>query len=449
LRLNNLPLKNTVIKYSLQGTKDVKLLDVSDISEEIEEPDVCVQSLKGKNSRDLDRSERRLHSLFDMAPDGILTLNLKGYITSANRAYYELTGYTEEEIIGKNFTKLGIIKLFYVPRYLKMLGSIVKGKVPETFEFPYLTKNGENRWGEARVNLVKVGMFEREIIALLRDVTERKEYENRQKELVEELEKSNNELERSNSELKDFTYAVSHDLKAPLRAVEAFAGFLIEDYAENLDETGKGYLTRMKDASIRMKTFIDDLLSLSRVGRMYTEIELVDLEKLVEEIRLDFETQLEEGKVEIISSGLPSISTQRIWIKQLFSNLISNGLKFNKSKIPKVWVGYKEQGDYHLFSVKDNGIGIEEVHQEKIFKIFQRLHSEDEYPGTGAGLTICKKIVETLGGSIWVESKLGKGSTFYFTIPKGETDETKVSEYPHEVDQDTIQVLEKPINNVE
>ena len=254
---------------------------------------------------------------------------------------------------------------------------------------------------------------------------------------------------RSNRELEDFTYAVSHDLKAPLRTVEAFASFLIKDYAENLDETGKEYLNRMRDASIRMKRLIDDMLSLSRVGRMQTEIVLVDLNELIDKIRFDFETQIKEGKAEIISSGLPAIRTQRIWIQQLFSNLISNGLKFNNSKIPKVWVGYEEQRDCHLFSVKDNGIGIEKRYQEKIFHIFQRLHSKDEYPGTGAGLTICKKIIETVGGRIWVDSKPGAGSTFYFTIPKGEMDETVEPEHPHEVDQGAIQVQEELTEHVE
>jgi light-regulated signal transduction histidine kinase (bacteriophytochrome) len=128
-----------------------------------------------------------------------------------------------------------------------------------------------------------------------------------------------------------------------------------------------------------------------------------------------------------VSDDLPTIISQRIWIRQLFTNLISNGLKFNDSPEPKIWITHEDHYDHYVFSVKDNGIGIKEQDRERIFQLFQRLHTQEEYPGTGAGLTICKKIVESNGGRIWVESKVGVGSTFYFTIPKRELDEVTIS----------------------
>jgi len=361
---------------------------------------------------------------------------MKGIITSANNAFFLLTGFTEEEIVSKNFLKIGTINAKDIPKLIKLFSNLLRGKKLPPIEFNYQTKDGTNSWGEAHVKIIKISKKKREIIAILRDITQRKKHDEKMKYLL-------NELEQSNRELDNYTYAVSHDLKAPLRTVEAFSEFLLEDYAERLDEEGKDYLKRIMDASIRMKELIDDLLLISRVGRKHTETELVDLNKIIEEIRLDFESQLEERGGNIISDKLPIIKIQKVWFQQLFSNLISNGLKFNKSSDPKVWLSYEERLNEYVFSVRDNGIGIDKKYHEKIFNIFQRLHSQDEYPGTGAGLTICKKIVESLGGKIWVESKPGKGSTFYFTYPKDVSDRVDESEVHTEVDQIMIQVEEE------
>ena len=246
----------------------------------------------------------------------------------------------------------------------------------------------------------------------------------------EELKKHMKELERANRDLEDFTSTVSHDLKMPLRAIQAFNQLLIEDYAGTLDETGRDYLNKVKEAVERMAALIEDLLKLSRVGRKFTEVEEIDLNELVEEIKSDLSARIEERGGEVVVIGkLPTISTQRIWMKELFMNLIDNGLKFNKSKKPSVEVSCEEitavikfirdisKGDW-LFKVKDNGIGIDEKDQGRIFNLFERLHSQSEYEGTGAGLAICKKIVEELGGTIHIESKLGEGSTFFFVIPR-------------------------------
>jgi len=246
----------------------------------------------------------------------------------------------------------------------------------------------------------------------------------------EELKKHMKELERANRDLEDFTSTVSHDLKMPLRAIQAFNQLLIEDYAGTLDETGRDYLNKVKEAVERMAALIEDLLKLSRVGRKFTEVEKIDLNEVVEEIKSDLSARIEERGGEVVVIGkLPTISTQRIWMKELFMNLIDNGLKFNKSKKPRVEVSCEEitavikfireisTGDW-LFKVKDNGIGIDEKDQGRIFNLFERLHSQSEYEGTGAGLAICKKIVNELGGTIHVESKLGEGSTFFFVIPR-------------------------------
>jgi light-regulated signal transduction histidine kinase (bacteriophytochrome) len=169
-----------------------------------------------------------------------------------------------------------------------------------------------------------------------------------------------------------------------------------------------------------MNELIESLLILSRVGRKFTEIEKVDLNSLLDEIITDLKPIIESRNGKIVVNKLPEINIQRVWIKELFMNLIDNGIKYNKSSVPKVEISCEERAKDYLFKVADNGIGIEEKYLNRIFKLFERLHSNEEYEGTGAGLAICKRIVENFGGKIWIESIFGKGSSFFFTKPKSD-----------------------------
>jgi two-component system sensor histidine kinase/response regulator len=263
-----------------------------------------------------------------------------------------------------------------------------------------------------------------ELVALVKSASDSYRLHEEKKRAEEELGRYMKELERANRDLEDYTSVVSHDLKAPLRTIQSFSMFLIEGYADTLDEVGQKYLGEIRKAAERMSALIEDLLTLSRVGRKFTEVEAIDLNELLNEVKADLKARIEErGGEVVVAKELPTISLPRVWIKELFTNLIDNGLKFNNSKKPWVEVSYEErekregEGEEYLFKVKDNGIGIEEKYQSRIFKLFERLHSQSEYGGTGAGLAICKKIVEELGGVIWVESKTGEGSTFCFTAP--------------------------------
>jgi signal transduction histidine kinase len=254
---------------------------------------------------------------------------------------------------------------------------------------------------------------------------EHKKIEGEAKDLIEILdsyntllEDSNKMLKQSNEELENYTYVVSHDLKAPLRAIRSFSDFLLEDYSTKIDETGQNYLKRIVKAAENMNELIEDLLVLSRVGRKFMEIEKVNLNTLLDEIISDLKPTIEKRNSKVVVNELPTIVGQKIWIKQLFLNLIDNGLKFNKSDAPRVEVKCTAKEEEYLFSVHDNGIGIEQQYYERIFNLFERLNSKEEYEGTGAGLAICKKIVEDFGGKLWVESKPNNGSTFFFTVPK-------------------------------
>jgi light-regulated signal transduction histidine kinase (bacteriophytochrome) len=227
------------------------------------------------------------------------------------------------------------------------------------------------------------------------------------------------ELARSNRELEDFTYVVSHDLKEPLRGIDAFSTFLVEDYGDKLDEQGRKYVSVLRDSARRMSALIEDLLMLSRIGRTRPEYVTVSVEPLLEDIRQDLSFTLEQKKVDLrIQSDLPTPTCQPTHLKQVFQNLISNAVKFNDKPHRVVEIACREDDGVYTFSVRDNGIGIDERYHEKIFQIFQRLGRREDYEGTGAGLTICKKIVEAHGGKIWLESKVGEGSIFSFTIPK-------------------------------
>jgi len=365
--------------------------------------------------KDLRNALKRMNTIFDAVPEGIIILNMRGNITRVNKAYSELTGFTPEDILGKHVLSTGIIKKEEILNYAKILADMFRGKPVDSFEFKGYMKDGTEKIGEARSQIVNLGLFKKEIVVITHDVTDRY---NREMKLQSTLK----DLAQINGELDDFTYAVSHDLKAPLRTIKSFGSFLLEDYSDKIDEEGQMYLSRMMDATTRMKVLIEDLLTISRIGRMNVEDESVDFSDIINIIKLDLNSQLEESGGAIFVSDIPIITSKKILIKQLLFNLISNGLKYNESETPKIWISHYETPSEHTIKVRDNGIGIDKKHHDKIFKIFERLHKQEEFSGTGAGLTICKKIVENLGGRIWVESEIGKGSTFFFTIPNKKID---------------------------
>lgn len=239
-------------------------------------------------------------------------------------------------------------------------------------------------------------------------------------ELYQETIEKSLEIERRNKELDDFTYVVSHDLKEPLISVEGFSKILLADYGELIHAEGKEYLDSMVGATERMKKLIDDLLMLSRVSRPTESFKPLQLNQILQDIIRDLEFRLSKRNAEvIIQDNLPTVIGNETHMKIVFSNLISNAVKFNDKPRPLVEIGLQNtQNNMYLFYVRDNGIGIAKEFHEKIFMIFQRLHRREEYEGTGAGLAIVKKIIELHKGKIWVESELGKGSTFYFSLPK-------------------------------
>lgn len=244
------------------------------------------------------------------------------------------------------------------------------------------------------------------------DITERKMIEIRLSEALHSVKKINDELEQ-------FAYVASHDLQEPLRMVTSFLTQLEKKYSSQIDERGKEYIHYAVDGAKRMRQIILDLLEYSRIGKVNEPMKEIDLNQIVEEVKMLHHEQIQELNAIIDCSKLPIIKAHRTPIRQLFQNLISNGLKYHqKGKVPEVKINCTLIDGIWTFCISDNGIGIESIYYEKIFSIFQRLHNREEYSGTGIGLAITKKIVEHFGGKIWIESIPGKGSSFYFTLPE-------------------------------
>ena len=257
----------------------------------------------------------------------------------------------------------------------------------------------------------------RHMAGIVQDITERRM-------AAEVIQQTAVELQRSNKDLEQFAYVTSHDLKEPLRMVTAFTGLLRDRYKGQLDSAAEQYISFAADAATRMQGLVDDLLAYARIGRDKTTVPVdfnVALDKAMESLQM----RMEETHARITHDPLPTLSASALELSQLFQNLIGNAIKFRQEgMMPEVHVSATRVADSKLpenaswqFSVRDNGIGIEPQYTSRIFEIFQRLHTREDYPGTGVGLAICKKIVERYGGRIWVESAIGKGSTFFFTLP--------------------------------
>ena len=248
----------------------------------------------------------------------------------------------------------------------------------------------------------------------LRDITGQKQAEAKLKQALAEL-------TRSNTELELFAYVASHDLQEPLRMVASYTQLLARRYRDKLDGDADEFMGYIVDGAMRMQRLINDLLDFSRVGTRGKPFEQTDCEAVLNQAIANLQAAIEDNKAVVTHDPMPNVMADGSQLVQLFQNLIGNAIKFHSDKRPGVHVGAECKGPEWVFSVRDNGIGIDPKYHERIFVIFQRLHGRTEYPGTGIGLAICKKIVERHKGHIWVESQAGMGSTFYFTIPaKGE-----------------------------
>jgi light-regulated signal transduction histidine kinase (bacteriophytochrome) len=254
-------------------------------------------------------------------------------------------------------------------------------------------------------------------IAQVQEITERKRAEEGLARVAAELERRAIELERSNADLQQFAYVASHDLSEPLRMVSSYVQLLERRYGDKLDTDAHEFIEFAVDGVNRMQRLIDDLLAYSRVGTSQYRFEQVDTAALVEDTLAGMRATVAESGAVVTQEGLPTVTGDPGQLRQLFQNLIGNGIKFVEEGQPLIHVQAEQQGRDWRFSVADNGIGIDPRHAERIFAVFKRLHGRETYPGSGIGLSICKRIVERHHGRIWVEQNEGGGSRFCFTIP--------------------------------
>jgi light-regulated signal transduction histidine kinase (bacteriophytochrome) len=245
---------------------------------------------------------------------------------------------------------------------------------------------------------------------LSKEVEERKKAE-------ESLKETTAKLLSSNTDLQQFAYVASHDLQEPLRAVAGFLSLLSKKHVDSFDDESKQWITHSVEGAQRMRSLINDLLSYARLETRGKAFEHIDTRKVLQQAQTDLKVAIEEADAEINVGDLPVVNGDNSQLTQLFQNLLGNAIKFRGSDKPKISISAVEKDEFWQFAIRDNGIGFDMEHAARIFVIFQRLQGREEYRGTGIGLALCKKIVDRHGGTIWAESEVGKGSTFYFTIP--------------------------------
>ena len=352
---------------------------------------------------------RKLSSAVEQSTSIIIITDTNARIDYVNPKFTQVTGYSREEVLGQNPR---ILKSTETPRevYNELWNTIASGGEWHG-ELHNKKKNGKSYWARVSISPIKnMDGIITHYLGVQEDITERKKAQSA-------LQNYATELERSNEELQQFAYVASHDLQEPLRMITSYLTILENRYKNKLDDDADEFIGYAVDGAKRMKQLIKDLLQYSRVGTHGNPFRKTKCEEILSKTLNNLEVTIIENAVEITHDRLPIIKADEVQLLQLFQNLISNAIKFRRKKLPKIHVGAKLKNGEWTFSVKDNGIGIEREYEKRIFIIFQRLHTNSKYPGTGIGLALCKKIVERHGGRIWFDSEPGEGSTFYFTIP--------------------------------
>jgi PAS domain S-box-containing protein len=356
--------------------------------------------------------EEELNNFFNLSNDLLCLIGFDGRLKRVNARFSNHLGYSKETL-----SNLNLIDIIH-PKNRSLLESelhaLRASNSTTTFECRVLKANSEPVWLSWSASSL---LNDAIIFAIAHDISDNKSFEQKLQKLNKSLEQRAEELSHSNEQLERFAYIASHDLQEPLRMVSSFMQLLEQNYSEHLDSRAKQYIYYAVDGANRMKQLILDLLQYSRVGRESKIDEQVDVGLILKEMEMIFSDELENG-AKLIYGNFPVMMGNVIMMRQLFQNLISNALKYVKDKQPVVEIFYRDDEHAHILGVKDNGIGIDPKFFPKIFILFQRLHTKQDYSGTGIGLAICKKIVDLHKGKIWVESEPGKGSTFWVSIPK-------------------------------
>lgn len=373
--------------------------------------------------------EQKFRSIFESSPDAMVLSDERGRIVLVNAQTERMLGYSREELVGQQIEMLMPVharpghaaereRYSQAPRNRPMgAGTELSAARKDGSELPVEISLSPMATDEGVM-----------VLSAIRDVSERRKAQAELRALNETLEarvaertaaadQRTRELERSNAELEQFAYVASHDLQEPLRMVSSYVQLLARRYKGKLDSDADEFISFAVDGAARMQQLIQDLLVFSRIGTRGRPFEPTDCNEVVQVTLQNLQVAIREANAQVHCETLPTVMADRMQLVQLFQNLIGNAIKFRGPEPPQVSLGAKRHDDGWLFHVRDNGIGIAPEYAQRIFVIFQRLHGRGEYPGTGIGLALCRKIVERHGGRIWVESQPGAGSTFLFTLP--------------------------------
>ncbi|HML06108.1 MAG TPA: PAS domain S-box protein, partial [Methanobacterium sp.] len=394
------------ISVTLSPIRDVKgqITGISVISRDITE--------QKKSEKALIESEEKLNATIESSPDSITVSDLDLKITSCNQATVAMyRASSKDEIIGLRVSDLVVSK--HHKLIVDAMNKLLKDMKSVTLEVELYRKDNSIFPVEISANVVRDAKGKPiSFVGITKDISYRKNAEKERENLIKEL-------ERSNEELQQFAYVASHDLQEPLRTIASFTQLIERRYKGQLDKDADEFMEFIVDGASRMQAMIKDLLQYSRVETRGGEFKPTNVQNALDSALSNLKLTIEENSAKITHDKLPTVIGDEKQFIQLFQNLISNAIKFRKKDVaPKIHISASldEEKNEYVFSVSDNGIGMEPEQTKHIFEIFQRLHTKDEYKGTGIGLAVAKKIVERHGGRIWVESKPGKGTTFYFTI---------------------------------
>lgn len=365
---------------------------------------------KKESAEKVKQTEDKFNALFLSSPVGISTINAQLTILDINPVIAGKLEYTTADLKSKQFLEL--VHAEDSKKVKKQLNKIFsKEQQSAEIEVRLLKNDGNTTWFKLMISLMNMKNHESTAVVFMENIDKRKHAEFK-------LEEKNDELTRINQELEHFAYVASHDLQEPLRTITSFIQIIERKYGNLLDEDGHQFMGYITDGTRRMQSLIRDLLAYSRVNRFNTNYEQVDLNEVFDAVNQALNDKINETDTIILAENLPVIQGNKIQLIQVFQNFIDNAIKFRAKKNPEIIINVKELAKKWEISFQDNGIGIAPEYYQRIFIIFQKLHSMDEYTGTGIGLAMCKKIIERHGGEVWLDSKVGKGTTFYFTIAK-------------------------------
>ncbi|MGO8672701.1 MAG: PAS domain S-box protein [Capsulimonadaceae bacterium] len=406
----------------LDGESGVLIMAaLRDVTTRKQTQDALARSLEAAHTQ-LSTSEASFRVIFEHAAVGIAMVGLDGAWIDVNRRLCKIVGYSREELLDLTFQDITYPDDQDVHK--ASLDEVLAGRLDTiTIEKRYVRKDGALVWVHITTSLVRsmdgVPNF---MISVIEDITSRRaEAETLRRahmDLERRVAERTAELARSNEELQQFAYVASHDLQEPLRMVGSYTQLLARRYEGQLDDKADQYIAYAVDGVKRMQELIQDLLAYSRLGTQETPLSETNLDEVLSTTLANLRVAIDESGAVVTVEPLPTVLADRAQMVSLFQNLIGNAIKYRGDRPPAIRVRGRQKGRSWLFSVRDNGIGIDPQFYERIFVIFQRLHRRSEYSGTGIGLAVCKKIVDRHNGRIWVESEPGKGSIFYFTLPR-------------------------------